>query len=575
MKNLQQNGWDFESNTQSDTNPETTVDYNDSYKILKRVDSFTNSTNKTIIINQILSRFLFNGTIEKIRYYKSDWCNENQLIETNGYDEIHLSSSGTRTTQDFIPYIAIESGKTLYSFHILPIGDWEINITRSSNSFKITMGLKSENLVLTVQPGETIELPVILVQLSTTNQIAVTQETFQKYINECIYTEVNKAIPLSYNSWFYDFDKFQVDDLKEQADAAKDLGFETFIVDAGWYGPSNDDWSLAAGDWREKQNSAFYGNMAEFSNYINSIGMDFGLWIEPEKVCKGVPILKDRPELFLKASDGIFYPDLSKTEARKYIIDIISSLINKYNVKWLKLDFNFSLGTDPHQNSFYYYMRGYFMVIKHLQKKYPEVIFENCQSGAMRADLEVNRYFDIQFLTDTISPVALLGIYSELLNRFPSSKSFKWIVLRQLKADIPVYGQPLGNTSKRIIVPKGPTWESFENCSISFLGCLALLSHTGFSGDIASLTNENRSLFTEYIKTIKKLRKECRNSIVIVHETDPNWAIFSINCADSYSAKTLVVFRLESNTDNITIKINDTEHKFVLKEKYTAAYKFL
>jgi len=575
MKSLQQNGWDFKTSTQSGTNPETTVDYSSSYKITKRVDSFTNSTNKIVIINQILSKFLFDGDIEKIRYYKSDWCNENQLIEVNGYNEMHLSSSGTRTTQNFIPYIAIESGNTLYSFHILPIGDWEINLTRSNNTFKITMGLKSENLALAVQPAETIELPNILIQISEMGKTAVTQETFQMYINEYIYSKAKKTIPLSYNSWFYDFDKFHVNDLQKQADAAKNLGFETFIVDAGWYGPSNDDWSLAAGDWREKQNGAFYNNMTEFSNYVNSIGMDFGLWIEPEKVCTGVPILKERSDLFLKANNEIYYPDLSKNEAREYIIDIISSLINKYNVKWLKLDYNFSLGTDPHQSSFYYYMNGYFMVIKQLRKKYPYVIFENCQSGAMRADLEVNRYFDIQFLTDTVSPTAMLGIYSELLNRFPSAKTFKWLVLRQLKTDIPVYGQPLGSTPQKIIVPKGPTWAAFENCSISFLGCLSLLSHTGFSGDIASLTNENKSLFTEYIKIIKKLRKECENSIVTSHEINSNWAVFSINCANSQSAKIIVVFRLSAESDNINVKINDTKYTFILEEKHSASYKFI
>ena len=576
-------GWSATINGKNDENPGLTSKRSiyEEYSMLKRTDSYTNTSDSQALINRILSKFIYQGTIKSIIYQTSEWCNENHTIETNGFEELHIASSGTRTTQYFNPFIIIDSGTMQYSLHILPVGDWEINIIRnldSDDTYEITLGLKGEGLSMTVQPGETIALPVILVHSTGNNDIWGNSCVFQKFLNDIIYDLPGKEIPLPYNSWFYDFDKFYVNDLRKQAAAAKALGMETFIVDAGWYGPSNDDWSLAAGDWREKEKGAFRGNMKGFSEYVNSIGLDFGLWIEAEKVCEGVPVLKERPELFLKASKGIYYPDLSKDEAVGYLYKTISHLIEKYNVKWFKLDFNFPLGVDPHKSSYFRYMRGYQSLMVKLHTAFPMVIFEACESGAMRADLEVNRFFDIQFLSDSARPVTMLEIFKNSLLWFTPAKLFKWIVLREIDKAIPEYGIPLESAPARIIVPQGPTWNHFESCDISVLGCLSLLFHTGFSGDIAGLTDYNRKALAKYIKLYKELRPALMDSVVYRHPVPIGWLVFDVRKDKEENPTIVIAFKLESEKSECSINIPGKSAEtitFKLNNKFTADYKLL
>ncbi len=330
-----------------------------------------------------------------------------------------------------------------------------------------------------------------------------------------------------YNSWFYDFDRFLVDDLERQAAAAKELGVEIFVIDAGWYGPSHDDWSKAAGDWREKTDGAFFGDMKGFSEYVKSLGMGFGLWIEPEKVCSGIPVLEEHPDWFIKAGQGIYYPDLARIKPGKYIEDVINSLIKTYSVAWLKLDFNFPLANDPYKSNHHLYMKGYYKMIDNLRSSHPGVIFEACQSGAMRADLESIRHFDTQFLSDTVYPRDIVRIFKNALYRTSPSLLFKWVVLRQIRG-VPRYGIPLSESPGSIIVPIGPTWNEFTGCDMMTLCCLFYLGSTGLSGDLDSLDENNRKILKKHILNYKKYIQGTKTTILPVDTDEPGWTIFRV-----------------------------------------------
>lgn len=541
---------------------ETQTHIIDSSAITKVRVFYANNSDSETIINKSLLVFELNEPINRVLYQKSAWCNENQTVSHPIGENLHIFSSGTRTTQDFNPFTVIYTESQLFSFHILPVGDWEILVDFHMNGkCRIFLGLKSSGLALKVPAHAQIELPSVILQVSDTPMESTAAMAFHEYLNK-FHFMATKEIPVPFNSWFYDFDKFKDADLRNQAVKAKDLGMDVFIVDAGWYGPSNDDWAMAAGDWREKTNGGFYGEMKQFSDYIISLDMQFGLWIEPERICMGTPVLENHPEYFIKAPNGSFYPDLSRPEPVSYIYKTISSLIERYNVSWLKLDFNFSLGDDSGGSNFYLYIKGLYGIMDRLRTSYPYVIFEGCESGAMRFDLESARFYDVHFLSDNVNPVDALEIFKNSAIRMSPSILYKWIVAREIHP-VPKYGTPIGAAPGRLIVPKGATWDNFESADISFLFCLALSGYPGFSGDISSFSADNSDIIKRLIKAYKTNRtffSNCCSYIYNADEISPGkgWTVYQL--VNKSSSKTfLFCFRLDSDYSICDIKLENID----------------
>ncbi|MBN2557659.1 MAG: alpha-galactosidase [Clostridia bacterium] len=565
MKKLVQAGWELSVEGFVETESETKSwklysvnSFHDDHGILERRDYFENKSPKILNIRRILSVFEISGRPTRILYQKSAWCRENKTTDCPAKTPLFISSRGARTTADFNPFVIIETDEGQCAFHLMPVGDWEIGVNSTPDGIiRISMGLSSENLNLKVSPFQMITLPAILVHNSSSKDEYENAESLHGYLNSRHFRHRGR-IPVPYNSWFFDFDKFTSKDLREQADRAFELGMEAFIVDAGWYGPSNDDWARAAGDWREKTSGAFLGRMKDFSDYIISKGMRFGLWIEPERFCAGVPALFENPGFFIEAGEGNHYPRLDDPKAAGFIYLTISRLITEYNVGWLKLDFNFSLGGDPSGSNFYYYIKGLHSLMDRLRADFPNVILEGCESGAMRFGHETAKRYDVHFLSDNVNPADALGIFKGALLRMPPSIIYKWIVLREI-AGIPQYGRPLTEAPGRLITPRGATWESFESFDISFMCCLAVSGHPGFSGDLRGLSKENSEILRKYIGFYKEYGDFISNCSAYLYggnggDCDPGWVSYRFE-SPGRDENLLFCFRLSSEKPIFSLKL--------------------
>ena len=525
--------------------------------ITKYISTVTNSNDIDKYYNNLLNSFLLNDEIIEVIYQKSSWCNENQTEKVNNFDNFKIQSIGNRTTENFNPFVIIRTKLMDYHIHVLPIGDFEITINKKNNSeYEILVGLKSEGLNICVKKKDQIKLPDIVIYITENKNLNESIVDFHKYLNSNIEL---KKIPVIYNSWFYDFDKFYVNDLKEQALLAKELGVEVFAVDAGWYGPSNDDWFQATGDWDEKLNGAFYGKMEDFSAYIINKGMKFGLWLEPERICKGTPIFNEHPEYFIHAKEHNYYIDLTKEVAREYYYNTISKIISKYNVTWLKLDFNFSLTKDPYNSNFYYYSYYLYQMLDKLRKNYPDIILECCDSGAMKFDILNNSKYDVHFLSDNVNAYDALTMYKNLLYRMTPSSLFKWTVFREVDG-IPEYTKPLKNAKKKLVMPKGAIWEYFESIDPSFLFTFMVSSHIGLSGDMR-LSNQTKVLLKKYIDIYKDNRMWIGNSHGIIHEVE---GFISYSLWDNKKNTALVfIYRLDGESETCQIELPKLDkHKY-------------
>ena len=132
--------------------------------------------------------------------------------------------------------------------------------------------------------------------------------------------------------------------LRQQLAAAKEIGCDIFVIDAGWFGPQGPGWWNQAGDWREKTDAAFYGAMHGFAEEVRAAGLGFGLWMEPERFAAGVPVRQAHPEWFLPAQGDLARIDLENPEAYRYLRSEIGRLVETYRLAWMKIDFELRAG---------------------------------------------------------------------------------------------------------------------------------------------------------------------------------------------------------------------------------------
>ena len=500
----------------------------DTTGVLSRKDTLVNQGEEAIRVSRALASFSFVSGNYEVYSETSEWCLESQgKWQDVTLDGVTLKNEEGRTTQGGTPYICLRdksSGKGLV-LHIIPRGNWIIKINThtgdcaGSANLLLELGLSDENLNVGIAPGAYFALPEILIQALPEEGLESTAPILHQYVlDNMLNTTIGKdesPPPVVYNSWFDCFDKLEVSRLRKQLVAAKQVGCDIFVVDAGWYGGADTSWHLQTGDWRENQYKAFKGRMFDFSEEVRNAGLGFGLWMEPERLCENVPVLKKHPKWFLPGDDECFYPDLTLPEVYDYMLSESSRLIETYQLAWMKVDFNFKLGIDPSGAEFANYYTKWYQLLDELKEKYPHMFFEGCASGAMRLDLNTLSHFDGHFLSDNTNPWDMLRISQSAFLRLPPGRITRWAALRNIEKNAPIYGSK--NTFEdRMITPSGngATWNDFESVNLDFAILTAMPGIFGLSGDIASFSEEQKSKLKNYIAFYKEWREFISNSSV-------------------------------------------------------------
>lgn len=203
-----------------------------------------------------------------------------------------------------------------------------------------------------------------------------------------------------------------VESTKGFADQLGSIGGETFIIDAGWYRPPGNElheWHKT-GDWYYDK-ERYPNGIDEVIDYVHSIGLKFGLWMEPERLWEGCAICKEHPEWFKKRPFGetpLGFVDFTNPEAAAWVESEIVRVVEEYRLDVLRIDYNIGNGERYHYvNPGERYEYG---AVKHceavsamyerLKKRFPNVIFENCASGGGRLDLDILRNFHHSWVSD-------------------------------------------------------------------------------------------------------------------------------------------------------------------------------
>ena len=474
--------------------------------------TLSNTGDKPVVIRRALPRWVFSPGEYNVFSHLSRWGAENilQSQSLRGAD-FHLHGRAARSTVGATPFCVIrdEENMSAAAFHVLPRGNWTIDIhsdviSNESPSAILEAGLADTDLFLTLQPGETIELPEILIQDVPAGDLLKISTPIHKYMIRKRLPDVKlHQPPVVYNGWLYRFTDFTKEQLSEQLKAAKEIGCEVFIVDAGWFG-GDDGWGNV-GDWREKTGAPFYGNMKAFADEVRAAGLKFGFWMEPERFAGNIPVRKEHPEWFPEHTTRI---DLTQPAAAEYFRNIIIDNVKKFGAEYIKIDFNASVGYDDSGCELYCYCSVLNEQLKQIRKECPNLVIENCGSGSLRNDLSTALLYDQAFISDNAHPFETLRIRQGMFMRTLPGRTLNWIVMRPA----PERRTKISDTDQ-VLACAAATWDEAALFDLNYVMISGLLGIPGFSGELAEFSPEIKNKIASYVT----FYKENRNFFVDSH----------------------------------------------------------
>ncbi|MCR5262408.1 MAG: alpha-galactosidase [Clostridiales bacterium] len=456
--------------------------------IVTRDDSLTNLGDEPSVIYACLPRIALSGDGYEIYGQASNWSAENQGSWRDlCAGSVTLSNSSGRSCDSCTPFAFIrhKQSRLAAAIHVRPVGDWIIRAGRISDGRAsktvIEAGLSDRDLHMTVAAGETIELPR-LIFCGFEGEAERGSGDLQRYlIREYA---LDRLPPLVYNTWFYRFDILEPEELKEQAARAKELGCRVFVVDAGWFG-AGEDWANQVGNWQECSERAFRGGMREFADYVRSIGMGFGLWMEPERACPGTPVYEEHPGWFLD-EDAVVY-DLTNPKVREHLCSELTRLVETYGLCWMKLDFNSNMLRDRTGSNYYRYFRAEEILMRMIRERNPGCTFEGCSSGGMRSDFHTClSFYHGFFISDTVNPLECLRIRQGASLRALPSYLGAWTVIHETGFGIGSYFDRDRANRTKTLAAADPWWQRTVDVSADFAVKTALMGEWGLSGDLSS-----------------------------------------------------------------------------------------
>ncbi len=409
------------------------------YSLLK------NNSGNDIHIQKMMSYqlSLVNNNSKLISTYGC-WANElNQAIEEikQGRKVIEslLGSSSARHNPFF--YIT-ENNCTntygnCYGFNLIYSGNFESSVeTDCFDLMRIQGGISSTGLNLVIKNDESFITPIGIFSYSDKGSNGLASN-MQNFINNKIISEYfkDKERPIFYNNWEATGMKFNKSKIISLMKKAKKYGIETFVLDDGWFSTRDDD-SHGLGDWKVNEKK-LPGGLKALSDEAKKLGLNFGIWMEPEMVNEDTETYKSHPDWIIKDIHPSYKGrhqhtlNLAKKEVQDFIIESVSDVLNSADISYLKWDYNRNFSNIDSGNLPYEYIIGLYRVLKEITKRFPHVLFENCASGGNRFDLGMLSYFAQSWMSDdtdsfkreSIQKGAIIGYPNSVMSNHVSCKT--------------------------------------------------------------------------------------------------------------------------------------------------------
>jgi alpha-galactosidase len=356
-----------------------------------------------------------------------------------------LESRRITTSHHASPWFAVDRGTAVEEqgevwFGALAwSGNWKISAEVTDfYSTRVNIGLNDWDFTWRLQPGEVFTTPASLAGY-TRHGFGDASRRMHDYIRGDVLPHGQSLHKVLYNSWEATTFNVDVPSQSRLAELAAGMGIELFVIDDGWFhGRVTDNAGL--GDWWPDE-IKFPDGLGPLIERVNQLGMEFGLWIEPEMVNPNSDLYRAHPDWV------IHFPSRERSEARNqlilnlgrhdvqdFLIETMDRLLEQNKITFIKWDMNRNVSEpgwpdapgDPRE-LWVRYVQGVYRVWGELRRRHPQVIWQSCSGGGGRVDLGILRLADQAWVSDNTEATARLNIQQGFSQLFPASAMEAWV----------------------------------------------------------------------------------------------------------------------------------------------------
>ena len=414
-----------------------------------------------------------------------------------------VDSSRGASSPHQAPFVALvrkdtnEDSGEAYGFNFVYSGNFtaQVQVDQYRNT-RVAMGINPFDFSWLLKENEEFQTPEV-VMIYSNNGLGGMSRKFHNLYKEnlCRGEFKHKVRPILINNWEATYFDFNEDKLIKIAEEGKKLGMEPFVLDDGWFGQRDDD-NTSLGDWvvdRRKLPNGIEG----IANKIVDMGMEFGLWFEPEMISIESNLYKAHPEWCIHVPNrpytmgrGQLVLDLSRKDVCDYIVESVCKILESAPITYVKWDMNRHitdigselLPIERQEETSHRYMLGLYDVMERITGRFPNILFESCSSGGGRFDPGMLYYMPQTWVSDNTDAICRTKI------QYGTSLAYPPITMG-------CHVSTVANHQVGRITP------------LETRGNVAMAGNFGYELDLTKLTEEEKEIVKEQIKEYKDIRE--------------------------------------------------------------------
>ena len=375
-------------------------------------------------------------------------------------------------------------------------GSWRISVEQDpTRRLRVTGGYNPFDFAYRLASGATLETPVFYAGY-TQGGLGEASRLMHRFqvANILPNAPQPRVRPVLYNSW--EATHFDVDEAGQSklAEMAANIGVERFVMDDGWFGARNSD-KAGLGDWGVNPKK-FPNGLQPLITKVKSLGMDFGLWVEPEMVNPDSDLYRRHPDWVLhfpgrprtEARNQLVL-NLARTDVRDHVFRMLDDLLKQNDIAFLKWDANRNFsepgwpGQKPEEQQKVYvaYVDNLYWILRRLRERHPTVEIESCSGGGGRVDLGIMGLTDQVWPSDNTDPYDRLGIQDGFSHAYTPAVMMAWVT-------------------------DSPNWLNQRSTSLEYRFLSSMQGSLGIGANLTHWQDEDFKIASRLIKEYKALR---------------------------------------------------------------------
>jgi alpha-galactosidase len=425
---------------------------------------------------------------------------------------------------------------------------------------RLSIGLNPFDFSWVLEPGASFQTPEAVMVHSAEGIGGMSRKfhaLYRKRLCRGLYRDEPR--PILVNNWEATYFNFNADKIESIARAGQELGIELFVLDDGWFGKRDND-RCSLGDWFVDRNKLPNG-LDDLVARVRNLGMQFGLWFEPEMISPDSDLYRAHPDWCLhvpnrRRTEGRqqLILDYTRADVREAVYNMVTDILRSAPITYVKWDMNRNmteigsalLPQDRQRETAHRYMLGLYELLERITGEFPHILFESCSGGGGRFDPGMLYYMPQTWTSDDTDAAERLKIQYGTSIVYPIS-------------------------TMGAHVSAVPNHQVHRTISLEMRGHVAMSGNFGYELDLTKFTDEEKELVKEQVAAYKSLRHLVQfgdqyRLLSPFEGNDTAWMVVAGDKSEALVAWFRVLAMAHQPLCRLRLKGLDPERDYVLEE---------